>query len=140
MMVMDVFVARTGYSDLELHFLESRRGLHHLLSVVDFIVSTLSSDPYYKFSPEYDQHDLDRDYAGFTALRVNNFYRFVYRVLSVADFKRLAPSKFYKRMVKNGLPVHDPDALVLWIHDTSIDYHLMGPNSARHLIQDSNED
>ena len=34
MMVMDVFVARTGYSDLELHFLESRRGLHHLLSVV----------------------------------------------------------------------------------------------------------
>lgn len=137
---MRAFVAQCAYADFELSQLKSGRRLKEFVSVVDMFTNILSEDPYRVFSAEYDQHELDRDYAGFIALRVSPIRRFVYRVLSVKDFKRLASSKFYKRMVKNGLPVHDPDALVLWVHDTAIDYHLMGPNSARHLIQDSNED
>lgn len=137
---MRVFVAQCAYADFELSQLKGDVELGDLVITVDMFTRILTEDPYHVFDPEYDQHDLDRDYAGFTALRVSPARRFVYRVLSVKDFKRLVPSKFYKRMVKNGLPVHDPDVLVLWIHDTAIDYHLMGPNSARHLIQDSNEE
>jgi hypothetical protein len=137
---MYVFVAQCAYADFELSQLKDDIELGDIALTIERFINILTEDPYHVFEPEYDQHDLDRDYAGFTALRVSPARRFVYRVLSVNGFKRLAPSKFYKRMVKNGLPVHDPDALVLWIHDTAIDYHLMGPNSARHLIQDSNED
>ena len=133
-----LFVAKTLQADLEYRMLLPYKKFASVVSRIDQFESILKSDPYHIFEADViDQHDLKRDLAGFTALRVSPQLRFVYRVLSVSEFKSVAPRKLVQRMRGVGLLSYPYDALVLWIRDTALAYHFMSFNSTRNHIEDS---
>lgn len=63
---MYVFVAQCAYADFELSQLKDDIELGDIALTIERFINILTEDPYHVFEPEYDQHDLDRDYAGFT--------------------------------------------------------------------------
>lgn len=127
---MRVFAFYSNVADAEMGLFATSKS--RFPKKADWIKRKLEADPYFRFSDYMNCKPMDRDLEGFESLRLNDKYRFIFKVVEADTLKYSVSPTAYQKAISEGFKEGEYD-VVVYIRDAIWNYHryneLNGKNS-----------